>query len=85
MLATPSKQLFHSVAVGFMVGYGVIFLPMAILALTFTGMGTRMGWGPASVFALIGLPLILAANSYVLSALVMLGLSIVAKVRGGKA
>ena len=42
-------------------------------------------WGPALVFALIGLPLILAANSYVLSALVMLGLSIVAKVRGGKA
>ena len=85
MLATPSKPLFHSVAVGFMVGYGVVFLPILILGLTFGGMGERMGWGVAIGLFFVGLPLILAANSYLLSAFVMLGLFFVAKIRGNKA
>src|SRR5262249_50075733 len=77
MLATPSKSLFHSVAVGFMVGYGVIFLPAAVLGLAFSGMASHMGWGAAIALMFVGVPLILAANSYVLAALVMLGLLLV--------
>jgi hypothetical protein len=85
MLLTPSKPLFHSVAVGFMLGYGIVFLPFLILGLLFSGTAERMGWGLTVGFTLIGLPLMVAANSYVLSAFVMLGLWFVAKLRGSKA
>jgi hypothetical protein len=68
------------VAVGFMVGYGAVFLPIFVFGLVVSGMAERIGWAAAIGLMLAG-PLILAANSYVLSALVMLGLWLLAKMR----
>ena len=80
MLVSPSKLLFHSVAVGFIVGYGVVFLPIFLLILAFSDIARHMGPGGMGIM-LVGMPLILVLNSYLLSAFVMFGLWVLSKMR----
>jgi hypothetical protein len=84
MLATPSKALFHSVAIGFMVGYGIFVLPAFLLMLLLSGISQHMSLVPMLVIAFVVLPIVLAGSSYMLSGFTMLGLQIVTKARGGK-
>jgi hypothetical protein len=79
MLASPSKSLFHSVAVGFIVGYGIVFLPVFFLILAFSDIAQHMDPGGAGIM-LVGVPLILVLNGYLLSAFVMFGLWLLSRI-----
>jgi hypothetical protein len=81
MVATPSKALFHSVAVGFMLGVGIFMLAGFILVVVASPASQHMGWGTIVGMALF-LPVAIVLNAYLTAAFVMLGLWLLAKLRG---
>jgi len=84
MVAAPSKSLFHSVAVGFMIGAGLFLFLGFLLFVLASPMAQHMGLGSVLGVALF-LPVALVLNGYLTAGLVMLGLWVFAKLRGSRA
>jgi len=84
VIAPPSRPLFHSVAVGFILGYGPILLLGLLGAAFLSPLAQHMSTGQLFGLAVF-LPIVLVLNAYLLSGFVMLGLLLFAKLRRGGA
>ena len=80
MAMEPSKSLFKTIAIGYICGAGILFLPIFVLS-GFQSMAAQADIGLINALVLLVLlPVILALQGIIFGGVVMLGLWVLRKV-----